>query len=43
MLVFPEAQLLCTLVPNQIPETDFGVKQKRIALILGQVKGDTAG
>ena len=37
----PKAQFLCTLVPNQISE--FGVKGKRIALLLCQPKEDTAG
>ena len=38
-----KTQLLCTLVPNQISETDFWVKYKRMALLFCQAKRDIAG
>ena len=34
---------LCALVLNWILETEFGVKENRIALLFFQAKGDTAG
>ena len=33
---------LSTLVPNQISETQFGMKLKRVALAFCQAKGDIA-
>ena len=38
-----KAQLLCAPVPNRISEMEFWVKQKRLALLLCQAKGDTVG
>ena len=35
--------VLCTLAMDLIIETGFGVKQKRIALLLCQAKGATMG
>lgn len=40
--LMPDASF-CTLTPNSISETEFWVKQKRIALLLCQAKQDTAG
>ena len=40
--LMPKAQLLCTLVPNQIRDR-VQVEQTRIALLLGQGKGATVG
>ena len=34
-----KAQLLCTLVPNQISEPEFWVKWKKIALFKGGLSG----
>ena len=38
MEMLPKAQPLCTLVLNQIPETEFEVKQKMIALLFCQAR-----
>ena len=38
----PKAWALC-IMPNQILETEFWVKQKRIALLLSQAKEDASG
>ena len=34
---------LCLLVPNWNTETEFGVKEKKVALLLCQAKGTTTG
>ena len=39
LTVLVKAQPVCTLVPNQAPEMEFGVKQKRIALFVLPGKG----
>lgn len=36
--MLPKARALCILVLDQIPETEFGVKQKTIALLFFQAR-----
>ena len=40
----PKAQLFCTLMPNQTPEIEFRLKERKEWLLLfGQAMGDTVG